>query len=1101
METALTGSSRLQPGSKQTLFPIVGIGASAGGLEAFIQLLTNLSPTLGMAYVFIQHLDPTHESLLPDILSRVTTMPVSEVRDRQVIEPDHVYVIIPNTNLTIHQGRLVLLPRELKDGQHLSIDTFLRSLAADCQQLAIGVLLSGTASDGTHGLEAIKQAGGITFAQDALTAKYAMMPQNAITAGYVDVVLPPDAIAKELAARSSALHEQVPQNHTPDVREIHAQEEQALTEILLLLRRATGVDFLLYKRPTIQRRLLNRMALHKFEQFTDYLLFLQNNSTEVEALFHNVLITVTSFFRDPTAFDALKHTVFPALIQDRAPDEPIRVWVMGCSTGEEVYSLAMCLIEFLDEVAPSIPFLLFATDINEKVLKQARVGIYSPKAVAKVSSQRLSRFFTPVEGGYQISKAIRERCVFALHSVSRDPPFSHLDLVTCRNVLIYLRSALQQKILQTWHYALKPQGFLMLGISETVGVDTPLFSRIDAKNKLYIKKNSHVRFPFNIPADTGKKDKEAGEKENKTMHEENDSRENIIQNEADQVLLAHYVPASVVIDANMEILQFRGHTSPYLEPASGKASFNLLKMARNELGLGLRSAIAAAKKSGHAVTREGLQVLFADGIHGVTIEVIPLKAKASEQLYLIVFTDTLPRASEEKELPAEQQSAAETGKRRNKNSRVAALERELATTQVEMQAILEERETANGELQVANEEILSSNEELQSINEELETTQEEIQATNEELTTLNSELSIRNEQLKTARNYAEAIIETVREPLLVLNADLCVMRANTSFYHTFHMTAQETEQKYLYNLQNGQWKNEQLRTLLEEILPQNHAFQDFELDTTFPFIGHRTMLLNARRIVHEQEHEPLILLAFEDITERKELEAQKDAFLGMVSHELKTPVTSTKAYAQFLQKRFSQNGDEPAANSLSKMNTQLNKLTTLINDLLDVTSIETGKLQLHPTSFAIDDLVREIVEEMQRTMKTQQILIKETAQRQVYSDQERIGQVLTNLLSNAIKYAPPIEKILVRATASENVVTVSVQDFGMGISQEKQAQIFKRYFRVEGPAQKTITGLGLGLFISNEIIKQLGGRIAVESTPGKGSTFFFTIPCTTSEQE
>ncbi|HLJ34561.1 MAG TPA: chemotaxis protein CheB, partial [Ktedonobacteraceae bacterium] len=1081
-----------------------GIGASAGGLEAFIQLLINLPPTLGMAYVFIQHMDPTHESLLPDILSRVTTMPVSEVRDRQVVELDHVYVIIPNTNLTISKGRFVLLPRELESGQHLSIDTFLRSLAADRQQLAIGVLLSGTAYDGTHGLAAIKQAGGITFAQDVLTAKYTMMPQNAISAGCVDVVLPPDAIAKELAARSLALHAQVSQNIAPDIRAIHAQEEQALTEILLLLRRTTGVDFLLYKRPTIQRRLLSRMALHKSEQFTDYLLFLQNNSAEVEALFQQVLITVTSFFRDPAAFDALKHTVFPALIQDRAPEEPIRVWVMGCSTGEEVYSLAISLIEFLDEVAPSIPFLLFATDINEMILQRARVGIYSPKVAAKVSSQRLSRFFTPVEGGYQVCKTIRERCVFALHNVTRNPPFSRLDLVSCRNVLIYLRPALQQKILQTLHYALKSQGFLMLGISETAGVDTPLFSRIDAKNKLYIKKNSHVRFPFDMPAGKGKTDTKADEKEDKPMHEEGDSRENNVQREADQMLLAHYVPASVVIDADMEILQFRGHTSPYLEPASGKASFNLLRMARNELGLGLRSAISAAKKSGHAVTREGLQIPFADSVHDVTIEVIPLKAKSSEQLYLIVFTDTFPRTLGRNELTTEQQSFAETGRRGNKDRRVAALERELATTKVEMQTILEEREAANEELQAANEEILSSNEELQSINEELETTQEEIQATNEELTTLNQELSIRNEQLNAARDYADAIIETVREPLIVLNADLCVMRANTSFYQTFHMTAKETEQKYLYNLQNGQWKNEQLRTFLEDILPQNHSFKDFELDATFPFIGHRTMLLNARRIIYEQEREHLILLAFEDITERKELEAQKDAFLGMVSHELKTPVTSTKAYAQLLQRRFSQNGDEPTTNSLGKMNTQLDRLTMLINDLLDVTSIETGKLQIHPSSFAIDDLVREIVEEMQRTTKTHHILIKETAQRQVYSDQERIGQVLTNLLSNAIKYAPRTEKILVRATASEDaggVVTVSVQDFGTGIPQEKQEQIFKRFFRVESPTQKNIGGLGLGLYISSEIIKQLKGHLSVESTPGKGSTFFFTIPCTTSEQE
>ena len=1098
METAPIDTSRPQADYKQTSFPIVGIGASAGGLEAFIQLLTNLPPTLGMAYVFVQHLDPMHKSLLPDILSRATTMPVSEVREGLVVEPDHVYVIVPNTNLTIHHSRFIVLPRELKGGQHLSIDTFLRSLAADRQQLAIGVLLSGTASDGTLGLAAIKQAGGMTFAQDTLTAKYAMMPQNAITAGCVDMVLPPDAIAKELAAHSPDLHTRIPQTIARDVRELQAQKEHAYTEILLLLRRATGVDFLLYKRPTIQRRLLRRMALNKFDHLADYLLFLQNNSSEVQTLFQDVLITVTSFFRDPEAFDELKRTVFPALMQDRVPEEPVRVWVMGCSTGEEVYSLAMCFIEFLVEVAPSTPFLLFATDLNAVVLKQASAGIYSPKAVSTVSPQRLSRFFTPVVGGsgYQICKTIRERCVFALHNVSRDPPFSRLDLISCRNVLIYLRPALQQKILQTFHYALKPQGFLMLGTSETAGVDTALFTRINAKYKLYMKKNTHISFPFYTTLSRDRKDAKAFEKERNTMNEATDTRESTAQKEADQVLLAHYVPASVVVDSDMEILQLRGHTSPYLEPASGKASFNLLRMARTGLGLGLRSAISAAARNGHAITRAGLQVTFADSIHEVTIEVIPLKAISSEPLYLIVFTDTSPHSPTEKELASEHQAPAGTGKLGNKDRRVAALEQEIVTTKVETQAILEEREAANEELQVANEEILSSNEELQSINEELETAQEELQATNEELTTLNQELSILNEQVKAARDYADAIIETVREPLVVLNADLFIMRANLSFYQTFHMIAAQTEQHHLYDLGNGQWKNEQLRTLLEDILPKNHSFQNFELDVTIPSIGHRTMLLNARRIVYEQERDHLILLAFEDVTERKELEVQKEIFLGMVSHELKTPVTSIKGFAQLLQKRFSKRGDVQSANLLGKMDAQLNKLTTLINDLLDKTIMEIGKLKSNPVSFAIDDLACEIVEQMQLTTETHHLLIDGTARRQVFGDMERIGQVLINLLSNAIKYAPDAETILVRAVSQQEVVTVSVQDFGMGISQQIQEHIFERFYRGERLAQKNIAGLGLGLYISREIIQRQGGQMKVESTPGKGSTFSFTIPCT-----
>ncbi len=915
----------------------------------------------------------------------------------------------------------------------------------------------------------------------------------------------PDAIARELGARSLPSHAQIPQTVTPVVHETQVQgeqgeqeeqEEQALIEILLLLRRAIGVDFLLYKRPTVKRRLRRRMALHKLARFADYLLLLQENATEVQELYQDLLITVTSFFRDPAAFDALKRTVFPALIQDREAEEPLRVWVMGCSTGEEVYSLAICLTEFLDEVASSTPFLLFATDLKEAVIQKARAGIYSLNSISTVSPQCLSRFFTPVENGYQINKTIRERCVFALHNVSRDPPFSHLDLVSCRNVLIYLRPVLQQKIMQTLHYALKPEGYLMLGTSETAGIDSTLFSRVDAKNKLYMKKNTHARFPFDITIGRDKKDTQADENEGKTMNEESESREGNGQKEADQVLLAHYVPASVVIGADMEIIQFRGHTSPYLEPASGKASFNLLKMARNGLALGLRSAISDATRSGHAVTRKGLHVTFADSVHEITIEVIPLKAMPGERLYLIVFTDTPPRTLEEKELAIENQSSAETGKRRSKDRRVAALEQELMTTRMEMKAMLEEREAANEELQAANEEILSSNEELQSMNEELETTQEEIQATNEELTTLNSELSISNEQLKAARDYADAIIETVREPLVVLNKELRVMRANSSFYETFYMTAEKTEQRHLYDLGDAQWKNEPLRTLLEDILPENQFFQHFELDVTIPPRGRRTMLLNARQIFDGQKGNQLILLAFEDITIRKELEEQKEVFLGMVSHELKTPITSIKGFAQLLQRRLSQRGDEQSAASLGKMDAQLNRMITLINDLLDKTILEVGQLQTHPVSFAIDDLVREIVEEMQQTTETHHLFIDGTANRQVYGDSERIGQVLMNLLSNAIKYAAETETILVRAIVNEEVVTVSVQDFGLGISPEKQEHIFERFYRVERPKQKNIAGLGLGLYISNEIIKRQGGKMMVESTPGAGSTFSFTIPCT-----
>ncbi|MEO8955175.1 MAG: chemotaxis protein CheB [Ktedonobacteraceae bacterium] len=1082
------------------LFPIVGVGASAGGLEAFIQLLTHLPANTGMAYVFVQHLDPSHESLLSDLLARVTTMPVCEVRNVTVVSPNHVYVIAPNTSLTLEHGKLLPLPRTMTAGQHLSIDRFLSSLATDRGQQSIGILLSGTASDGTQGLKAIKQAGGFTFAQDAESAKFSEMPQSAIDAGWVDHILSSAAIARELHTH----HAYISYAHAPpieeaqnDKNELSADEESAFLAILALLRRKTFVDFLSYKRPTMQRRIRHRMAIHQLEHVADYLLLLQEHEDEAGALYLDILITVTSFFRDPLAFDALTQIAFPALLRSRAEHEPVRIWVMGCSTGEEVYSLAICLQEFLDVASPSTPLLLFGTDVNSMVLKKARTGVYTSTVLQGVSPQRLQRFFLPVEGGYQICQAIRDRCVFAEHNVSRDPPFSRIDLVSCRNVLIYLGPRLQRNVFQTFHYALKPYGYLLLGTSESVGGDTDLFSVVDAKQSLYAKKNTRVRFPLAGMLGQGEPELYALTKEGNAMNEEVELREEDMQKEADQVLLMRFVPASVVIDADMEIFQFRGHTSPYLEPAPGKASFNLLKMARDGLRLGLRSAILAASKSGHAVTREGLQVMVAGGgVKDVTVEVLPLAASSAERRsYLVVFTEKLPRVRSMEDPVTGSRSSPGAKSRGEKDRRLAALEQELLTSKAEMHALLEEREAANEELRAANEEIRSSNEELQSINEELETSREEIQATNEELTTLNQELSISNEQLKAARDYAEAIVETMREPLVVLNADLQVVRANPAFYRIFQATAEETEQHRLYELGNGQWNLPPLCTLLEEILPTNNSFQSFEVDATFPTIGHKVMLLNALRLADKQEgRDHLILLAFEDISERKQLDAQKDAFLGMVSHELKTPVSSVKAFTQVLERRFRVAGDEKSATMLGKMDTQLDKLISLIGDLSNKTAIEAGKLQTHETSFDIDALVRDIVEEMQHITETHRLVIKNEANRQVYADRERIGQVLTNLLSNAIKYSPLAKTVCVSASVREELVTVSVQDEGIGIAQEKQEHVFERFFRVSSPEQEHIAGMGLGLYIAAEIVKLQGGTMQVESRTGEGSTFSFTIP-------
>ena len=1092
-------TSRAELSSAQVVCPVVGIGASAGGLEAFTRLLEHLPATTDMAYVFVQHLDPTHASLLPGLLARVTTMPVREVTDGMPVEPNQVYVLPPNANLTLERGVFVLGPLLSLNGERLAIDHFFRSLARERRSQAIGVLLSGTASDGTGGLQAIKAEGGVTFAQDAHSAAFPQMPQSAIATGAVGHILPPEEIARELtrlSQQSSFQEAQLPESHPP--LELPTDEEQSFTSVLRVLRSRTGIDFLAYKPATLKRRIQHRMATLRMVDLAEYESYLHTHPAESEVLSQEILIPVTSFFRDEAVFATLAQHAFPNIVQHLVPGATLRIWVPGCSTGEEVYSLAICLQEFLEEGGLAPPIQFFATDINASVLEHARTGIYLSSALASVSPERRERFFTPVDrarGAYRIDKALRERCVFALHNLAKDPPFSRIDLISCRNVLIYLGASLQQKVLQTFHYALDPQGFLLLGTSESIDPFSRLFRRVEQGQKLYVKKVTGGTFLPNLAARVDPAvERSRGEGEI-PMPEEKRVGWDILQ-EADRLLLANYTPASVVIDANQEILQVRGQTSPYLELATGRANLNLLKMARAGLGLSLRSAIHTARKENRRVTKEGVQVRAFDKTSEIRLSVIPLKGPTTDPHFLVLFEEMTALPQTELPSPPQGSQAGDGDKRSSSARRVAAMEQELAETKTEMTALLEERDAANEELQIANEEIRTSNEELQSTNEELETSREELQIINEELTTTNQELHTRNEQLKEAQDYAEAIVETVREPLVVLSEDLRVQRANLAFYQFFQVLPQETEGRLLDELGDGQWNSHHLRSLLEQVLTSHQSFRDFEVVHRFPRIGTKTMLLNARRIVREYEQvkDHLILLAMEDITDRRAAERQQEALLGMVSHELKTPLANASLYTQWLHRTLKQAGVVQALPHVERLGEQHLHLGHLIDDLLDATAIEAGTLRLRPALFAIDELAREVIEQLTQVHPTHRLLIEGTGTVTVYADRERTGQVLTNLLTNAIKYGSATEPITVRVQTAEAEVTVQVQDHGKGIPIEQQELIFERFYRVTGVSQTEATGLGLGLYLTAQIVRQQGGQIRVESTEGIGSTFSFTLP-------
>ena len=759
--------------------------------------------------------------------------------------------------------------------------------------------------------------------------------------------------------------------------------EDELSNIFMRIRTVTGIDFTYYKQATILRRINRRMLLHKIEALEHYVRYLQENPSEVAVLYQEILINVTSFFRDPETFTALKNVVFPRLLENRSTDTTLRVWVPGCSTGEEAYSLAMCFSEFSEERGVSHPIQFFASDIDEAAIEKARQGLYADNIVKDVSTERLRRFFVKTEQGYQISKAIRELCIFARQNLIKDPPFSKMDLISCRNLMIYFGPVLQKKALPIMHYALNPSGYLMLGRSESIGEFANLFSLVDKNSRIYSKKPSSSELHFN-----GERVHVQEKADVKKKVEEHATGGPDIQKEADSIILDRYSPAGLVVNEDMDILQFRGNISPYLKPQPGKASLNLMKMAGESLAMELRVLIRQAAGKDVAVRKEGIKVRHNGIVTDVTIEVIAFKTRdLQERHFLVIFEN---HAASGTSGPKMREQVHSKIKGRSPESHVDPLARELAATQQHLKSIITEHEASTEELKALNEEVQSSNEELQSINEELETSKEELQSTNEELTTVNDELQNRNEEImqsnndlvnvlsgvdipilligkalqirrfnasagkalnliatdvgrpisdirsninvpdldklildvvaslmvkeqeiqdtqgrwysmtirpyktidnridgalvtledindlklgmlriKEARDYAEAIVETVREPLIVLSKDLCVVTANKAYYRNFGVTPDAMENKSFYELQNGLWNIPRLRELLEDILAKNSVINDFEVAYDEAGVDGRMLLVNARTVISKDPDAHLILLAIDDVTERR----------------------------------------------------------------------------------------------------------------------------------------------------------------------------------------------------------------------------------------
>jgi two-component system CheB/CheR fusion protein len=771
-QTKLTHSSNDE---KPLRCPIVGVGGSAGGFEAAMELLRHLPAKNGMAFVIVQHLDPHHASRLAALLGKVTAMPVTEITGKTIPQQNAVYVQPPGKCVIVKNGALTLIRRT---GQlNLGIDHFFESLAEQRGARAIGILLSGTGSDGTAGLRAIKAAGGITFAQDA-SAKFDAMPRSAIRSGFVDVVLPPREIAREIRRIADHPYLRRPLSDGAQTERLNYQAADDLGRIFLSLKKQMGVDFSAYKETTLNRRIQRRMALHRIEQLGQYARFLHENKKEIEALFDDLLINVTRFFRDERMFRALKRRFLPALVKSKGKDRraQLRVWVPGCATGEEVYSLAICVLETLGQRVSKMAIQIFGTDLSDSTIEHARAGIYSSAIEKDVSGTRLKRFFSKRDGMYQIKRSVREICTFARQNITADPPFSRLDLISCRNVLIYLGPQLHKQCIPQFHYALNPGGYLILGPAESVGSFDELFELVDKRNKIYAKKN--VATPHHVDL-VSYRGFERRHPDAKGLASD-DMTTAQLQQIADRIMLSAYAPAAVVIDREIRVQQFRGRTDLFLEHAPGPATLNLLQLVRPTMVADLRSTIHRALKTERPARKERTFVKYDGKMREVNIEVVPFKVPASDKSWLLVIFDETTKGTRPGKLP---QVLGKTTRERE----ITQLERELAASKESLHAIIEEQESTNEELKSANEEIESSNEELQSTNEELETAKEELQSTNEELTTLNEELSNRNLETMQVNSDLNNLLASIQLPIVMVDNTLTVRRATPAARQAFNI--------------------------------------------------------------------------------------------------------------------------------------------------------------------------------------------------------------------------------------------------------------------------------------------------------------------------
>ena len=1197
----------LQTPSLRTDFPVVALGASAGGLDAFRKLFDALPGDSGMGFILITHLDPTHASMMVELLASHTEMKVLQAADGMPLEREHVYVIPPATYLSIHEGALHLSEPTERHGARLPFDFFLRSLAAEYSERAICVILSGTGTDGTLGLKAIKEKGGLVIAQSPDEAAYDGMPRSAITTGLVDFVLPVAKIP-EIVANYGA------QKMVAGPRQGIAADDDApnwLAVIIDLLRTRTAHNFSLYKPSTLRRRIERRMAMAAIIDPVRYLGVLRQDAGELELLAKDLLINVTSFFRDPKAFELLAEQIVSDLVRRHEADRPLRIWVAGCSTGEETYSIVMLFLEEIAATKPTVTLQVFASDVDGDAVAFARDGLYPESIAADVSPTRLARFFTKEDHSYRIVPELRGLVVFTVQDVLADPPFSRLDLVSCRNLLIYLRPEAQEKVLLLFDFALCDGGILFLGGAETVtGVDDR-FEPISKTHRIF-RHSGRVRTAaadFRLGADAGVLSLGGLQRPGAPRASPRDLMQ--------RALLDAYAPASVLINPKGEGLYYSGATDRYLRVAAGEPSRDLLAMVREGLRNKLRVAIQQANQERTRTIVTGARVNHGAGSTAVSIEVQPVQSGV-ETLLLVSFLDE-PEREDRSGRPA---GSADTDPRASERE----LERELDATRKELQSAIHELEISNAEQTAINEEAMSVNEEFQSTNEELVTSKEELQALNEELTALNSQLqetlerqrdtsndlqnildstgvatlfldndlNIRfftptakslfrviatdigrpladltalatdpdliadaravltsfapvgreivvengasfirrilpyrtqdnriegvvitfadisevkaaEREIQAARAYSDSIIDTIRQPLVVLDDRLCVVSANRSFYRTFGLEPVETIGKPLGTVAGQPAGVAGLRAFLERVQAEPTHAEDYETEVELPTVGQRVLLLNARKLREGPLGEHKILLAIDDITERRRAaealgaakrEAEqanlgKSRFLAAASHDLRQPLQTLSFLQGILVKNVT---DERVLRLVERLDETVRAMSGMLDTLLDINQLEAGIVRRDIADFPVNAVLDELRSQFAPHETAGHVDLRIVrSSLGVRSDPRLLTQMIANLVSNAVKYTES-GRILLGCRRRGDKLRIEVWDTGIGIPAEQLSAIFEEFHQLDNPARERSKGVGLGLAIVQRLADLLGHAIDVRSSPGKGSVFSIEVP-------